>query len=247
MISWLNRLRNKLDPPAAPAAGLLLIVGMHRSGTSCLAGCLERCGLHLGEVSRVNPHNARGNHENVEVRKLHEQILQHSGGSWFQPPSRVKTSRAQVGALYAHAAGLSKRPPAGLKDPRLLLLLDLWEKIAPGCRLAGSFRHPLAVARSLERRNAMPETEALALWSAYNRRLVELHSCRPFPLLEFDLSDPEAYLASLAVMASALGLQPDLPRLREFVSAELEHQNTASLPAPPACQPIYAYLREHAC
>ena len=28
----------------------VFVLGMHRSGTSCLAGCLEHCGLHLGDV-----------------------------------------------------------------------------------------------------------------------------------------------------------------------------------------------------
>ncbi|WP_173204579.1 hypothetical protein [Sphingopyxis sp. BSNA05] len=37
----------------------VLILGMHRSGTSCLAGALERCGLHLGDVRRTGTHNKR--------------------------------------------------------------------------------------------------------------------------------------------------------------------------------------------
>ncbi len=38
----------------------VLNLGMHRCGTSCLAGCLERCGLHLGDVRRTGRHHARG-------------------------------------------------------------------------------------------------------------------------------------------------------------------------------------------
>jgi len=31
----------------------ILILGMHRSGTSCLAGCLEEAGLYLGDVTKI--------------------------------------------------------------------------------------------------------------------------------------------------------------------------------------------------
>ena len=48
------------EPVTAPVA----IVGMHRSGTSCLAGCLEDLGLTLGKVNRAAPHNLKGNNEN---------------------------------------------------------------------------------------------------------------------------------------------------------------------------------------
>ncbi len=242
-MSLLNRLRRK---PRRAAPSLLLIVGMHRSGTSCLAGSLERCGLYLGEVSRVNPHNARGNHENRGVSKLHEQILQRSGGAWLQPPEKIRASRVQSKVLHDYAANLATHHPAGLKDPRLLLLLDLWAELAPSYRLAGSFRHPLAVARSLERRNQMPADEALALWLAYNQRLVNIHKQSSFPLIEFDLSDPEAYCAAAARMAAALGLQPDLPAIRQFISAELEHANTRLLPLPAGCQALYEYMKDHA-
>ena len=47
----------------------VIILGMHRSGTSCLTGCLKEYGLHLGDVSESNKHNKKGNQENKEVFK----------------------------------------------------------------------------------------------------------------------------------------------------------------------------------
>lgn len=46
------------------------VLGMHRSGTSVLAGCLGNYGLYLGEVVREAPHNKEGNNENLAVRAL---------------------------------------------------------------------------------------------------------------------------------------------------------------------------------
>jgi len=42
----------------------ILILGMHRSGTSCLAGCLEEAGLYLGDVNLKAGFNKKGNREN---------------------------------------------------------------------------------------------------------------------------------------------------------------------------------------
>jgi len=43
----------------------MLILGMHRSGTSCLAGCLQAAGLISGEVNIQAMYNAKGNRENL--------------------------------------------------------------------------------------------------------------------------------------------------------------------------------------
>ena len=66
---------------------IIVILGMHRSGTSCLAGTLQEAGLYLGEVHTENPFNRKGNRENPSIMALHEDILAHSEGSWHQPPA----------------------------------------------------------------------------------------------------------------------------------------------------------------
>ena len=129
---------------------------MHRSGTSALAGSLEQHGLFLGHVSTSNSHNPKGNRESPEVRRLNEDVLRSSGGAWNAPPpvpSRWSADheRARRELLAEHAG----RPVWGFKDPRTLLTLDGWLALVPDLELVGVFRHPMRVARSLERRNGM--------------------------------------------------------------------------------------------
>lgn len=216
---------------------------MHRSGTSCLAGSLERCGLHLGPVSRANRANARGNHELRAVQLIHNEILSSSGGSWHQPPASINIQPEHTAALKAQAHKLLKHAPCGLKDPRLLLLLDAWEGVVQPQIWIGTFRHPLAVAGSLERRNQMPAETALALWQHYNAELVRRHRANPFPLVEFNLADLDTYLESVSSLAAHLGLTPDLPALKDFIAAELDHEGISEIPAPEQCQELYAYLQ----
>src|SRR5262245_57017553 len=129
---------------------IVSVVGMHRSGTSCLAGALQEAGLHAGEVSRGDPYNARGNREHLEIRGLNDDVLAASGGDWSRPPDRVlwqeedERRRDRLVARFASAAQHWM-----FKDPRTLLVLPFW-KAAPGVVLfVGIFRHPVNVARSL--------------------------------------------------------------------------------------------------
>jgi len=67
----------------------LVILGMHRSGTSAIAGSLEDCGVYLGDVNSCSPDNLKGNRELREVITLNEDLLKSAGGSWFSPPEKI--------------------------------------------------------------------------------------------------------------------------------------------------------------
>ncbi|HTE05223.1 MAG TPA: hypothetical protein VK824_03425 [Planctomycetota bacterium] len=221
----------------------VLVLGMHRSGTSCLAGALERCGVYLGEVARSDRHNAKGNLELDAARLLDDSILETCGGAWDRPPAQVVASAEQRAAMSSLVAELARRRPCGLKDPRMLLTLAAWlEAVGPSATPIGTYRHPAAVAHSLARRNAMPEPAARALWLRYNRELVAAHRRRPFPVIAFDLRDPQAYCETVAQVAERAGLRPDRPRLLDFVSAELDHAPEAGGEIAPDCREVHAYL-----
>jgi hypothetical protein len=224
------------------AAPFVLILGMHRSGTSCLAGALEACGLWLGEVDRSARWNAKGNREHDPARLLNDRILEESGGSWSKPPADVDVTPAHHAAMAGIARELAQRSPAGLKDPRVLLVLDAWTEAIGAPRLVGTYRHPGAVAASLTRRNQLAQEQSHALWLRYNAALVARHRERPFPIVAFDLSEPERYCAAAARVAERLGLRPELARLREFVSAELDHGGAFDAAIPDACRDTWEYL-----
>lgn len=222
----------------------VFILGMHRSGTSCLAGCLERCGLHLGKVRRTGRFNAKGYFERQDAIEIHDQILAMNRASWHQPPAELKVHPYYREKLTAIARELAQRRPCGIKDPRLLLLLETWLEIAPPPHaLVGTFRHPLAVAQSLKRRNGMEEKKAIALWLHYNRALIYWHQKQPFPLIEFDLSKGTSYRRAIALLAKQLGLSANPFRLYMFVSSKLEHHASMQMAMPSACEDIYRYLQ----
>ena len=223
----------------------VFILGMHRSGTSCLAGSLERCGLFLGPVSRSNRHNFKGNHEIRSVVALNQHILKANGGDWSFPPVNIALSWQYKLAIRVVVAWLSTRKPRGLKDPRLLLLLEAWLEAMPSFTLVGTFRHPAAVAKSLARRNQLSGEQAYQLWLRYNTELMRWHKQYGFPLIEFNLADVEAYRQTIINLAKRLGLRPDTTQLNEFITPALDHYPASTEPMPARCQAVYVYLRQH--
>ena len=103
--------------PEARPLRVICVLGMHRSGTSCLAGSLEQQGLFLGEVNTAAPFNRRGNRERFDVMNLQGDILEASGGAGTARRAEVRWSdehfeRAQE--ILAQHAG----EPAGASRTR---------------------------------------------------------------------------------------------------------------------------------
>lgn len=230
----------------AEIAPFVFVLGMHRSGTSCLAGCLELCGLFLGEVRRTGRFNAKGYYEIEAAQRLHDQILGLNQGSWLTPPSSIKVHPQLGQALTKIAEQLSQRRPCGIKDPRLLLLLECWREIAPKPQaLVGTFRHPLAVAESLHHRNGIPIDKGVNLWLRYNEMLIERHRTAPFPVVEYSLTEVDPYQMAVEQIARQLGLKPRTKQLRGFISRNLSH-HSSDAPVPAECRSAYSYLKEQA-
>jgi hypothetical protein len=188
---------NKMPPFGArtPAElrkkGIVTVLGMHRSGTSAVAGMLADHGVELGPVSDQNRFNPRGNREIPELNRLHDRVLERSGGSWWDPPARVRAGWRDYRARNRILRSIPGET-IGVKDPRLLLVLELWRDLEP--KPIGVIRNPVAVRESLERRarerrrrHPQLSTEGWdELWLVYNRALLDEHRRRPFPVIDFE-------------------------------------------------------------
>lgn len=215
------------------------VIGMHRSGTSCLAGCLENLGLNLGEVNTRAPYNQRGNRENPRLWPVHDAVLARVDASWDRPPTDpVAWTREEIAALKAVLADYDDLPrPWGFKDPRATVLLDGWFEVFPDLRLIASFRHPLAVAGSLKARNGFECDKALALWTGYNRAVLRWRDRMTFPIIDYDAADYEA-----RVRRAAAGLGLDARAPMPFRAEELNHQGEQPS-APPATLALWRDLQ----
>jgi len=144
----------------------VIIMGMHRSGTSLLARLLSRLGLFLG-------HRVESHHEAVFFLHLNEVILRQARASWDRPdPIGDFVQNAEIvrmtlrclerdllswrsarylgwwNLLRARSLATFDRP-WGWKDPRNVLTLPLWVALFPGAKIVYIVRHGVDVARSL--------------------------------------------------------------------------------------------------
>jgi len=184
---------------------VLAVLGMHRSGTSCLTGSLQDLGVELGDCHTWNPYNKKGNRENQGFVDLHDAILNANGGSWDNPPRRVVWQPEhfdQAKALLTRYSGVEL---FGFKDPRALLVLDGWKSLLPSIEFVGVFRHPEAVVESLSNRSGLARERALSLWLSYNTALWREYKARPFPVLCFD-EEERVFQEKVVELASSLRL-----------------------------------------
>jgi len=238
-------IRRIIDPKLKPLKTKgFLVLGMHRSGTSCLTGLLETSGVWAGQVIMQAKHNLKGTRENRRVFMMNEEILRKSGGSWDNPPDRIVVSNSdhiQIRQI------LREYEDAGvwvMKDPRLLLTIDAWLIHLRQYQLIGTFRHPEAVAQSLYKRNEIPIEGGIELWLKYNRRLVELHRRYRFPLVQFDLLGEE-YIQQYRALCLLLGLPFDYEKASEFYETNLVHIKERYVPpADRETRKVYDYLAE---
>jgi len=153
----------------------ILVLGMHRSGTSAVGGVVKALGV-AGPKNLLapRPDNPRGFFESAPLTEAHDAFLE-SGGSfwddWRQFDSRIGSNtadshRAKIKALLSHEFG--NAPLFFIKDPRicrfagftLSVLAEL--DIRPVAILP--IRNPLEVAYSLMRRNHFSLSKSLLLW-----------------------------------------------------------------------------------
>jgi len=202
----------------------IAVLGMHRSGTSCLTGLLEQAGVFLGPVITKSPWNPRGNRENPRIMALHEELLACNGGGWDAPPTSVTWPTESRRARDAIIESYAHMPIWAFKDPRTLLVLDGWLEALPNLRLVGIFRHPLLVAESLQRRNGFSLTKGVHLWCTYNEILLAYHRRYWFPILSFD---SEAFLDDFVRLTGQLRLPAPGDGAGTFFEPELTHRTPA--------------------
>lgn len=156
--------------------GPIIIVGMHRSGTSVLSSIIHKLGVDLGtkllESSFANP---TGHYEDVAFLDLHERILHGAKGDWDSPPTedRLKESFERLESDVDTLLEQRNRCSAswGWKEPRTSLLLPFYFRKLPHLRLIYCQRDPEEVAQSISARNAISIRYARKLVRCYEERI----------------------------------------------------------------------------
>lgn len=217
----------------------LVILGMHRSGTSLLVGLLELHGYHLGDVSNQKSKlKPTGTKENLAVRKLNNQLFSACESNWKNPKLPDNLSLVLDNKINQAAAYFNSFSPWAIKDPRMVFTYNLWEKHLPQHQLIGTYRNPLEVANSLKVKNNISISEGLEIWRRYNTQLIKIWNHNSFPLIEFS-ADKQRYMSQFELITQHLGLDFKKQQSSDFFQHPGKILNkTGDLPA------VYAELAE---
>ena len=163
-----------LDTQAGRVA--VLVLGMHRSGTSAMARVLSLLGCALPRtLLGANPSQEAGHWESATVCAFNDEILAATGSEWcdwlpihdgwYHSPlyrDHVARGRAVLREEFG-AGGLFV-----LKDPRICRIVPFWRDILAGEGIRPAIvmpvRNPLEVADSLKERDGMDPALGMLLW-----------------------------------------------------------------------------------
>lgn len=216
----------------------VVVLGMHRSGTSFLVRTLNLAGLWLGGEDelhtvegRAKIGNPKGNYENVEGISINDAILARSGGAWYNPPKQLIANAEDAERIVTLCDTLQKGQPKGYlrwgwKDPRTVLTLDIWlNALKSDIFIVGSYRHPSAVAKSLAARDGIPLEVGYALWGVYIHHLLHHIRKHPYALVRFDV-EAERLLEQVADVCRRTGLRADKNMISSWYDPKLVRSET---------------------
>lgn len=220
------------------------VMGMHRSGTSAVAGLADLIGAELGDESEHLPaaeDNPSGFFELIAFKKANDAALQAMGGRWDRPPMLPSGWAKQDGLADVRATARrvieDMAAPGGvvvLKDPRSSLTLPLWQEVGPLEGAVVCLRDPVEVVESLVRRNGIPTDGAAQLWVRYTASALAL---APDALM-VDYAELLAAPKIVAKrLASHLGLAvpsgETLEQVDTFIRGDLQHRSELGTPSTP--------------
>ncbi|WP_146166209.1 sulfotransferase family protein [Trinickia symbiotica] len=223
---------------APDTATLIVVLGMHRSGTSVIIRAMNTMGAELGDNlgNAVAGENDKGFFEDLDIVDINEGLLAAADAKWhtlapidFSRIDLEKLNTLRAKAVSALRAKCCNRIFA-LKDPRLSRLLPFWQPIFDqlGLRVAYviAVRNPISVGRSLQKRDRFPLDRSYLLWLNHMVPALKATRDRLRVIVEYDklIDSPRDELLRIA---EHLGLEVDVDRAsdfeRDFLDKGLQH------------------------
>jgi hypothetical protein len=176
------KLSETLNAPEASGSvrHIVVVLGMHRSGTSLCTQVLHRLGVRLSDdLLPPEPDNEEGFFESSRILEINQRILKALGtgaadsvalrplpARWWESPD-LRVERAALADVISREAADQSRL-WGFKDPRTAMLLPIWQKVFDTTGVEPIYiltvRHPSEVAASLAKRNRIPIEIGELLW-----------------------------------------------------------------------------------
>lgn len=158
---------------------IIIICGMHRSGTSAITGLLHHCGYSIGKnILPPSTDNKKGFFENKKLVFYNESLLHKLDLSWdsifgipknYEDILNLETIKKELNNILLNEFADDKN--IVIKDPRINILLPIYLScLSPTNTISyvNIVREPIAVIKSLEVRNNFAANKSALIWLIHN-------------------------------------------------------------------------------
>jgi hypothetical protein len=206
----------------------VIVTGMHRSGTSMMAGLLMKCGLYLGNnLIGILHDNPKGHFEDRNFMRINAEIFEANAGRWGMPPKKIEIVPPKlINQMRAFVGMWPKDRPVGWKDPRACLTVQIWRGlIEPESLKVVHIKRPaMEIAHSLKKRNKFRIQKSLDLTKFYLDRFYK--NVDGIPYIETSYHDYfNDWRSTLGSVCEFIGLRipKDIKPITDFIEPKLWH------------------------
>jgi hypothetical protein len=217
----------------------IIVLGMHRSGTSAISGVFSHLGVLMGKklFKAQKGVNEKGFFENSLVVQLNERLFEKLESSWDDPLGAQKDiMKCDIAIELAMAKQLLVREYDkaiywGIKDPRTSVLMQFWLKVFSDLKVKPHYlimvRHPMDVFRSLEKRDQFSIEKSLILWVHYTLGSFENYHKDSHSIMLYDnlMNDTEKQVEN-CIDTYAPELHSKVIEACAFISVELRNHSS---------------------
>ncbi len=192
---------------------IIVVLGMHRSGTSVITRSLKVLGIDLGNnlMAKAESNNPKGFWEDLDINNLNIDLLRALGHDWHTtiPISTIELTSSTVESFKLRAATMLRKKLEhttifGLKDPRICRLLPFWQSVFDHLKTNVKYiiasRNPMSIARSLNKRDGFDFEKSYYLWLDHITHSITNTSEKLRIVVDYDLliESPEEQLQRIS-------------------------------------------------
>ncbi len=213
---------------------VIMMLGMHRSGTSLVSQICNKLGVYLGSPEELPPpqnDNSDGHFENIRFISTDDRILRFYEQEWFTlSPADIDLNNLYIISQKEKVKKillelLSHSDVVGIKEPRISVLLPFWEAVLKELNIEVHYiwiyRNPMEVAESLKKRNGYTKEHGLTLWFYYNLSILQFLNGKSY--MKINYNDLFSKDKALDELASLLDIQNPFEKLEGVIKSQYRH------------------------
>ena len=174
----------------------VLVLGMHKSGTTLVAEMLHHSGIKMIEDDKAGGYDEGNKYERLSTNLFHKKLLRCENiksiylrdilDASSVEPDLWREGREIISSIQ------SRNKDWGFKEPRTLLAFDFWREVLPEFRVLCVFRDPVIVHKHYTKKKTKfsgKGVAALRAYAAYNRKMIQVLESKNIDGLAIEYSE----------------------------------------------------------